>query len=327
MSEVVGNLPRKFSNFRHLGGESSAHNLPEDRESEIPQNVAESKAANTIETGKTANSPAEGLSSLEEAPVRAKSIGAELGYENRDLTMAEKHCVLTSSDDDVEDFIAFVTERLQCLNEGSVEKLVGEERVNVEEILCGSVGIGEDGGGNGQPVCLNMSPGGDIGSDVERCSPGEETDRILQKEFGSANITSTPKKISWPIYTKKRGSVLGEQEGPLCKAVIFDVASGSGIVEGVEVSRKNVTDRSEGVPESFVTSGGFSTLEGIARHQVEERFVGVRVDDEGEGMVRVPPVDEMFGQEAAAQKRTRFYPSQSAKSLLKDCFEMNTPTH
>ena len=56
-------------------------------------------------------------------------------------------------------------------------------------------------------------------------------------------------------------------------------------------------------------------------------FVGTRVDDEGEGMVRVPPVDEMFGQEAAPKERTRYCPSQSAKSLLKDCFEMNPPMH
>ena len=250
-----------------------------------------------------------------------------MGYEDCDLTMAEKDCVLTSSDDDVEDLSAFVTERLQCWSEGSVERLIGEKCVNVEEILCGSVGIGENGGGNGQSVCPNVSPDGDIGTDVGRCSSGEETDRILRKEFGSANITSTPRRISWPIYTKKRGSVLDEQEGPLCKAVMFDMVSGSGTVGGVELSRENVTDRSEGVPESFVTSGVFSTLEGIARRQVEQRFVGVRVNDEGEGLVRVPPVDEKFGQEASLQERTRYYPSQSSKSLLKDCFEMNPPTH
>ena len=51
------------------------------------------------------------------------------------------------------------------------------------------------------------------------------------------------------------------------------------------------------MPESFVTSGGFSTLEGIAQRQA---------DDGGEGMVRVPPVDEMLGQEAVPKERTRY---------------------
>ena len=108
MSEFAGNLPRKFFSFRHLGFESSAHNLLEGRESENPQNVAESKEANTIEIGETSASPAKSLCSLEDAPVRAECIGAELGHEDRNLTMAEKDCVLTSSDDDVEDLSAFV---------------------------------------------------------------------------------------------------------------------------------------------------------------------------------------------------------------------------
>ena len=142
-----------------------------------------------------------------------------------------------------------------------------------------------------------------------------------------ATVTSTPKRAAWPIYSKRRSSVLKEPDVPVCKAVVFDVASGSGTVGEIELSRENVTDWSEGVPESFVTSGGFSTLESIARRQAEERFVGTRVDDEGEGMLRVTPVDEVFGQEAAPKERTRYYPSQSAKCLLKEYFELNPPTH
>ena len=114
--------------------------------------------------------------------------------EDHNLTMAEKGCVSTSSDDDVKDLSAFVTERLQCLSEGSVEMLIGDESVNVEEILCRSVGIGEACGGNRQSLCPSVTPGGDVGTAVRRFSPGEETDRVLREELGSANITSTPEK-------------------------------------------------------------------------------------------------------------------------------------
>ena len=289
--------------------------------------MAESKEAITVEIGETSTSPAKGSSSLQDAPEKVERVGTKLGDEDRVLTLAEKDCVWTSSDENVEDLSAFVTERLQCLSEGSVEKLIGDESVNVEEILCGSVGVEEDGCGNEQSVCPSVTLGGDVGTDVRRISPGEKNDRILREELGSTNITSTPKKTVRRIYAKRRGSVLSEQEGPLWKAVMFDVASGSGNVGGVEWARENVTDPSEGVPESFVTSGGFSTPQGNARRRVDDRFVGTRMGDEGEGMVRVPPVDEMFGQEGAPRERTRFYPSQSAKSLLKDCFEMNPPTH
>ena len=64
--------------------------------------------------------------------MRAEYIGAELGHEDRNLTVVEKDCVSTSSDDDLEDLNAFVTERLQFLSEGSVEKLIGEAKVDVE---------------------------------------------------------------------------------------------------------------------------------------------------------------------------------------------------
>ena len=117
MSEFAGNLPRKFISFRHLGVESSAHKFPEKRESENPQNVAENREVNSVEIGETSASPAKSLCSSEDAPVKAECIGAELGHEDRNLTMAEKDCVLTSSDDDVEHLSAFVAERLQCLSE------------------------------------------------------------------------------------------------------------------------------------------------------------------------------------------------------------------
>ena len=108
---------------------------------------------------------------------------------------------------------------------------------------------------------------------------------------------------------------------------MFDVASGNGTVGGVELSGENVTDPSEGVPESFVTSDGLSTLEGVAQGHVDERFVSCRIGSEGEGMVRLPPVEELLLEEPTSKERKKYYPSQSARSLLKEYFELNPPTH
>ena len=314
LSEFAGNLPRKFINFRRLGVESNAHKLPEERESENPQNVAESREVNTVEIGETSASPAKSLCSLEDAPVRAESVGAVLGHEDRNLTMAENDCVLTGSDDDVEDLSAFVAERLQCLSEGSVEKLIREECMNVEEILCGDVGVEKGGGVKSQSVCPDVTTGGDVGVDVRRFSPDVEIDRSLRETLGGANVTSTPKRAIWVTYSKRRSSVMKEPDAPICKAVVFDVGSGSETVGGVGSAKEGISAPSGGVSERLVTSGDFSTLEGIARRQANERFAGVRVGSEGEGMVRIPPVDEMLRQEVAPKERTRYYPSQSAKS-------------
>ena len=313
------NYHRNLVPFIIQVSKSNAHNVPEERESKNPQNVAGMEESNTVEIGETSTSPPEGSSRLQSVPMRAESIGAELGDEDRNLTMAERDFVLTSSVDDVEDLSAFVVERLQCLSEGSVEKLIGEECVNLKEILCGDVGDEENGGDKRQrqSVCLDVTIGGDVDIDDRRFSPDLEVDRILREDLGCANVTSTPKRAVWPIYSKRRSSVLDEQEEPLCKAVMFDVASGSGRAGGVGLSKGNATNISECVPDSFVRSGGFSTLEGIARRQADESFLSTRMGDEGDGMVRVQPVDEMFGQEAAPKERTRYYPSQSAKSFLK----------
>ena len=90
MGDFAGNLPRTFISFRHLGVKSNAQKLPEERELEDPQNVAEMKETNTIQTGETCASPAKDLSSCQEASVRAECVGAELEDEDRILTMAEK---------------------------------------------------------------------------------------------------------------------------------------------------------------------------------------------------------------------------------------------
>ena len=323
MSEFAGNLPRKFISFRLLRFESSAHNSPKERESENPQNVEEVVGTSIVEVSETSNSPAKVMSVLQNVPESSEVGMSEEMEKDQVLTVAEKDCVLTSSDDDVEDLIACVAERLQTVSEGSVEKFNGEECVNVEEILRGNVGVEEEGGSERQSVGQNVPVGGN--DDDRRFSPNGETNRILREDLCNANITSTPKRAAWPIYTNKRSSVLGGQEEPRCKAVMFDVASGSGTGGAVE-SRWNESVKSEDVPKSLVTSGGFSVLGGNARRQADEGIVGVGMVKETEVMVRVPPVDEVLGRDFSANERTKYYPSQSAKSFMKDCFELNPPT-
>ena len=46
--------------------------------------------------------------------------------------------------------------------------------------------------------------------------------------------------------------------------------------------------------KSFVTSVGFSILEGIAQRQIDGRDAGACIGERGEGVVRIPPVEELF---------------------------------
>ena len=73
--------------------------------------MAESKDANTVEVGETNLSPAKVMSVFPNVPVPSKVGMSEEVEKDHELTVAEKDCVLTSSDDDVEDLSAFVAER------------------------------------------------------------------------------------------------------------------------------------------------------------------------------------------------------------------------
>ena len=71
MSDFAGSLPRKFFSSRHLGLESSAHKMPEERESQNPQNVDE---VNNVEVGETSNSPAKVMSVLQNVPMSSEVV-------------------------------------------------------------------------------------------------------------------------------------------------------------------------------------------------------------------------------------------------------------
>ena len=272
MSEFSGNLPRKFISFRHSRFESSAHNVPEERESENPQNVEEVVGTSIVEVGETSNSPAKVMSVLQNVPVSSRVVESGSVQKDHDLTIAEKDCVLTSSEEDMDDLNAFVDKRLQFLSEQGLEQLVGDESVNVEEMLSGNLAavnsqIVESGGivgpevdqGRATSVCAGLTSSADV--EESRCevfSRGrDELDRILRDELGGSRVSSTPIKGLWPPYSKRRSSVSGGHEAPPCKSIRFGVADTIEYVEGGNISRSGMTEPSGGVEGSDFTSGAF----------------------------------------------------------------------
>ena len=75
-----------------------------------------------------------------------------------------------------------------------------------------------------------------------------------------------------------------------------------------------------------MTEFGLSELEMMARAKAQELGPVSHVVS-GDGMVRVPTVGSSGGLPDANAVRTKYYPSQSARSLLRVFFEHNPPTH
>ena len=176
-----------------------------------------------------------------------------------------------------------------------------------------------------------MCPGLTPSANVEGSGCGgslhelDEKDRILREELSGSRVTSVPVNGLWPIYSKRRSTVLGGLEALPCKTKRFGVPGAIESVEGWNLSRIDITDVSGGVEGSDSTSGGFSILEAIAKKRAGGG--GLFELSSGDGMVRVPQVDSIVEQERVGGEQSRYFPSQLAKSLLKDFFELNPPTH
>ena len=78
---------------------------------------------------------------------------------------------------------------------------------------------------------------------------------------------------------------------------------------------------------SDFTSGVFSTLEAIAKKRADDRDGGLCELSSGGGIVRVPRVESIVEQKGVGGEKSRYYPSQSAKSLLRVFFELNPQAH
>ena len=342
MSEFAGNLPRKFISFRFLGFESSAYKVPEERESENLRNVEEVVGTSAVEVGETSSSPAKVMYVLQNVPVSSELVMSREVQKDHELSIAEKDFVMRSSEEDMDELNAFVNERLQFMTEKGLEQLVGDESVNVEEILSGKLAAvrGCNMGSEGtvgievdERRTMSVCPGLTSSAIVDKSScevsfrKRDQVDRILREELGGSRVTSTPVKGLWPIYSKRRSDVLRGHGAPPCKSIRFGVAVTIESVEGGNFSRSGITEASGGLEGSDFSSGGFSTLEAIAKKRADERDGGLFEMSSGDGVAHVPRVESIVEQKRVGTEKSRSFPSQSANSLLKDFFELNPPTH
>ena len=152
-------------------------------------------------------------------------------------------------------------------------------------------------------------------------------------DVGSGNRTSTPSKdVVLASYRRKVEGVGTEGEVVLRpKVVAFEMGDG---IDGESAAFQSESGRatagksclSSDYADRTLTDFGLSELEMMARAKAQELGPNSNVVS-SDGMVRVPTVVSSGGVPDANAARTKYYPSQSAKSLLKDFFEFNPPTH
>ena len=131
----------------------------------------------------------------------------------------------------------------------------------------------------------------------------------------------------YTVYSKRHSNVLGGHEARPCKFITFEVADKIGTLESGNLSKSCVTEVRVGVTEIDSTRGGLSTLDANAKKRADDWDGGRYEFSSGDGAVQIPPVESVVGQERVSRGKDRYYPGQSAGSLLTIFFELNPPTH
>ena len=224
------------------------------------------------------------MSVLQSASKADENVTSRVEEKDCTLIMSEIDCVLLSSEEEGGDLIAFVSEKLQSLCVRSLKQIVGDESLNLEETLRGSVDVTEDNRGIFQSVCPEVTRGRSIEASDIRVSPSANVDRTLREELGRPNVASTPVRAVWPIHGKRRGTRVGRTS-----LQVFNVRRFWQVVGCIE---GHATDLSEGVLQSSTTSGGFSVLETIVRKQVDEGAMASHGGTERDGVVLTPSAEE-----------------------------------
>ena len=155
-------------------------------------------------------------------------------------------------------------------------------------------------------------------------------DNVMDLESG--NRTSTPSKSVVHASGKRKAKGSGTEAECVLRPeiVAFEIGDGSDeerMAFRSDIGRVNAgksclsSDRAD----RTLTEFGLSELEIMARAKAQELEPDSHIVS-SDGIVCVPTVSSSGGLPNANASRTKYYPSQSAKSFLKDFFEHNPPT-
>ena len=298
MGEYVGELPRKFISFHCLENESNVSKDPNTEERENYPDLPQKSGVEIVVIEEIETSPSKSSAVLQVTSGK-KRMGEEGGNVDKEsFAVGSQECLLSSSDEGSEGLQKFLREKLEALGVDGIENIAEVDPAGVLELLDSNL-VERDNTGSGM-----------VTGDDE--FPRSQVDEILRAELGG----------------KKRPLCdvgLGVADERPSKSVAFDV--GGSIVKSV-CDRHTVIGVSE-AGQSFPSSSrlddteyGTSELESIARRRVDNLSEG-RVFEAVES--NLPAVSGASVPAGLGAGRSKYYPSESARTLLKECFADNPP--
>ena len=304
MGEYAGELPRKFISLHCLENES---NVPKDCNTEESENYPDLPRRSGVEIvmiEETGTSPSKSLAVLQVAGGK-KTMSEERGNVDKEgFSVGSQECLLSSSDEGSEGLQKFLRDKLESLRGGEIENIVEVDPAGVLELLDSDL-VNRDNTGRGMVTGDNEFP-------------RSQVDKILRAELGGQEIGVGMKRPLCDVEL----DVADERPS---KSVAFDVEDSIGKSVCNRYPVIGMSDAGQSFPSSSrldETEYGTSELESIARRRVDN-LGGGRFSEAVES--NLPAVSGASVQPGLGGGRSKYYPSESARTLLKECFADNPP--
>ena len=304
MGEYAGELPRKFISFHCLGNE---FNEPKDQNTEGAENYPDLPQRSEVEIvviEETETSPTKSLAVLQVAGGE-KTISEERGNVCKgSLAVGSQECLLSSSDEGSEGLEKFLRDKLESLGGDGIKNIAEVDPGEVLGLLDSKL-VDRDNTGSGVVTADDKFP-------------RSQMDEILRAELGGKKIGGGSKRRLCDVE-------LGVADKRPSKSVAFEVHDSGGKSFCDRYTVIGVSDAGQSFPSSSRpddTEYGTSELESIARRRVCS-LSGGRVLEVAES--DVPAVSGDTVQPGLGAGRSKYCPSESARTLLKECSADNPP--
>ena len=304
MGEYAGELPRKFISFHCLENE---FNVPKDHNTEGTENYPDLPQRSEVEIvviEETETSPTKSLAVLQVTGGKQTMIEERGNVNKESLVVGSQECLLSSSDEGSEGLEKFLRDKL--------ESCVGDGIKNIAEV---------DPAGVLESLDSNLVDRGNTGSGVVTVDdeiPRSRVDDILHSELGGKKIGAGSKRPLCDVEIR----VADERPS---NSVAFEVDDSGFKLFSESFTLVGVSDAGQSFPSSSRpddTDYGTSELESIARRRVGD-LRGGRVFEAAE--TDLPAVSGATVQPGLGAGRSKCYLSESARTLLKECFADNPP--
>ena len=304
MGEYAGELPRKFISFHCLENES---NVPKDHNTEGTENFPDLPQRSEVEIvviEETETSPTKSLAALQLTGGKETMVEERVNVDKECLVVISQECLLSSSDEGSEGLEKFLRDKLESFGGEGIENIMEVDPAGVLDLLDANLMD------RGNPRNAVVTVDGEISR--------SRVDDILRSDLREKNFGCGSKRPLCDVD-------IGVADERPSKSVAFDIDDAGGRLFSERCTLVGVSDADQSFPSSSRpddTDYGTSELESIARRRVDD-LSGGRVCETAES--DLPGFSGATVQRGLGAGRSKYYPSESARTLLKGCFSDNPP--